>query len=182
MKTKKAYQWLNRGKRRPMVLAVLSQPLTPTQIARRTNTRVVSCIQTLQALNKHQMVYCSNPCAVVGRLYWLTDLGKICRNRLLKDNGQPRSKHLIPRIDYSLYGRLCFRQRAVVLKLLNEPIQPAKIAKLASRRQENVRMSANNVRDVIRFFKQNGIVRPIRRKKGWPRYALTQKGMQFRHC
>jgi hypothetical protein len=42
-------------------------------------------------------------------------------------------------------------------------------------------MSANNARDVIRYLKAKGIVRPVRpRKSKHPKYKLTKIGLKMR--
>lgn len=87
----------------------------------------------------------------------------------------------LPEIDWELYGSCCFSHRGAVIKTLATPMQPAEIKRRALLQNSMLRMSANNVRDVIRFFKEKGIVNPVKmRKKAYPRYELTEQGKDFR--
>jgi len=84
-------------------------------------------------------------------------------------------------VDWNLLGWVCYRHRAAILKTLSEPLQPSAIKRRARARDPTLRMSANNVRDVIRLFKQRGIVQPVYlRKKKHPRYELTDVGKTLR--
>lgn len=83
-------------------------------------------------------------------------------------------------VDWELYGWVSYSHRRAVLLALDEPRQPAGIKRRARFLQPGIRMSANNVRDVIRLFHARGIVRPVHvRKRAHPRYELTRLGEQL---
>ena len=64
-----------------------------------------------------------------------------------------------------------------IIKAMKEPLQPATIKRRARSLDPNLRMSANNVRDVIRLLLDRGIVRRVEiKKKRHPRYELTELG------
>lgn len=65
---------------------------------------------------------------------------------------------------------------------MTEPMQPATIRRMACRRFPELRMSANNVRDVIKLFQERGLVErvPGRRKRSHPRYVLSEVGEKAR--
>ncbi len=86
-------------------------------------------------------------------------------------------KHYFPAIDWEVYGWICFSQRAAILKALDRPLQPTDIKRRARMRDERLRMSANNVREIVPQLLRRGLVRPIyERKKAHPRYELTDLG------
>ena len=59
-------------------------------------------------------------------------------------------------------------------------MQPTEIKRAALFNDSELRMSANNVRDVIRYLESNGLVRQVHaRKKVHPRYGLSEKGILF---
>jgi predicted DNA-binding transcriptional regulator len=63
---------------------------------------------------------------------------------------------------------------------MDEPLQPAAIKRRARRHDPEIRMSANNVRDVIQVFLRRGIVTSVlERGKTHPRYELTETGRQL---
>jgi hypothetical protein len=87
----------------------------------------------------------------------------------------------MPQIDWTLFGWVCFSHRAAVLKALTMPLQPATIKRRARSQVPGLRMSANNVRDVIRLFLEKGIVRPVHlRKRTFPAYEPTATGQALR--
>ena len=72
---------------------------------------------------------------------------------------------------------MCFTHRAAIVRALNEPLQPATIKRRARARQPQLRMSANNVRDIIHLLAAWGVVRPVQvRRKAHLRYELTKNG------
>ncbi len=59
-------------------------------------------------------------------------------------------------------------------------MQAAAIKRRAVFHDPQLRMSANNVRDVMRYLVDNGVVRVVRvRRKAHPRYELTELGHAF---
>lgn len=84
-------------------------------------------------------------------------------------------------MNWPLYGQLCFNHRSAVIKTLSIPLQPAQIKRKLRMEHPHIHISADNVRDIIRFFKSQKVVQPIYfRKKVYPKYELTQMGKQFK--
>ena len=76
---------------------------------------------------------------------------------------------------------MCYSHRAAIIKTLAQPLQPATIKREAKSQISGLRMSANNVRDVIRLFRKRGVVRPLQIKgEHHPRYKLIELGRQLR--
>lgn len=162
----------------------MSQPLTATQLARRIGSAPDSCSHVLSAFVARGLAICLNPAARSSRLYWLTEAGRQCRTRLFPASAEAPLGPLqddFAGIDWALYGWVCFRHRAAVISVLGEPMQPARIKRRIRQLKPGARISANNVRDIIRLFLQKGIVRSVlARKKAHPRYELTEVGARFR--
>ena len=119
------------------------------------------------------LIECKNNAARRSRLYGLTELGLRC----WKQPARIKSASPISDIDWDLYGWICYRHRSTVIKTLTEPMQPATIKRKARSRDPTLRMSANNVRDIMRLFLKRGLVRPVKiRKKAHMRYELTEMG------
>ena len=175
MDRKEAYSWAQRNKGRESVLLNLKQPMTASQLSRHTGLNQDQCSMILGQLTLCRMVKCLNPTAKRSRLYWLTPVGILCQKKL---NGNlPTTLKDLPDIDWQLYGWVCYNHRAAIIKALTGPMQPAIIKRKAKQRNHKIRMSANNVRDVMRLFVQKGIVRPVKlRKKAHLRYELTELG------
>lgn len=174
-------QWLKPSIRRCTVLAQLTQPLTSTQLANRTDMTRVLCSFTLKELSVYTLVKCLNCVARTSRLYWLTGLGTQWHGWAREQCGLSPCERLYPEVDWRLYGWTCYRHRAAIIKALDRPLQPSEIKRRARMLNPLIRMSANNVRNVIREFCQHGIVVPVRERGSvHPRYVLTPAGEQFR--
>ena len=126
------------------------------------------------------LVECLNPAARRSRVNWLTELGVVCQGELVKSKGLTEVKHDFPRVDWEAYGWICFSHRSAVVKALTRPMQPATIKRVGRFRDPQIRMSANNVRDIIRLFLERGIVQKVSiRGKAHPRYELTEMGRKM---
>lgn len=175
-----AYHWLLQGDRRKRVLTQLTQPLTATQLSHRTGLSIDACGHVLWELSVYELVRCLNEPARSSRIYWLTDIGTACQVKLRKLMGLPRVALDFPIVDWHLYGWVCFRHRAAVIKALQGAMQPAAIKRRARVQNPGLRMSANNTRDVVRLLLFKGIVEPVYiRKKAHPRYQLTEVGKKL---
>ena len=155
--------------------------MTATQVSRQMGIAVDKCSYVLERLSAHGLARCMNPSAGRSRLYWLTRLGKAWQRRLRELDRMPPLKHDCPDLDWQLYGDICFSHRAAVIETITQPMQPSQIKRKALCRDPKIRISANNVRDVIRFLRTNGIVQPLTvRKKAHPLYTLTDTGKDMR--
>ena len=156
----------------------MDQPLTARQLGQRTGTDLNRCSHALRELERRALVRCLNPSAKRSRVYGLTDLGTCCVRRLHVGTFGQGSDH--PGVDWDLYGWTCFRQRAAVLAALEHPVQASHIKRTVRLRDPAARMSANNIRDVVRLFLLRGVVcRVFTRGHVHPRYALTDTGKRI---
>lgn len=173
-------QYLIQGEQRIRVLRSLSQPLTARQLARRTGLTFDVCRDIVRELAIHKLIYCLNDRARRSRLYWPTDLGMGYLQHLSQTDVVPLPNHPLACTDWERYGWVCFSHRAAIIKTLTEPMQPALIKRRARFRYPDLRMSSNNVRDVIRLFVEKGIVQTVQvPKKAHTHYQLTEMGQLF---
>ena len=180
MQPSEAYHYITRSKKRTRVLCYLDQPLTARQIARKIGLSFDACRETVRDLALAGLVRCLNESARRSRLYWLTRAGMVCQRRVCQYLGRAVPEYFFPDVDWNLYGWICYSHREIIIKTLSQPMQPADIKRKARTRQSSLRMSANNVRDVMRLFLTHGIVRSIRRKKrAHRRYELSETGLVF---
>jgi DNA-binding MarR family transcriptional regulator len=167
---------------RKQVLAAITQPMTARQLARRIGIDRDSCSEILSDLAELAMVRCLNPLARRSRLYWLTTTSLKTWREVDATEGRPSQLANIPRgVDWSLYGWICYSHRAAIVKALARSMQPAEIKRRARWDNQELRMSANNVRDAIRLMLAKGVVRAVRiRSERHPQYELTEVGRQLR--
>ena len=100
---------------------------------------------------------------------------------LRSEENLSRVDNALPDVDWALYGWLCFSHRRAVVRALDEPLNPADIKRKARFQNPDLRMSANNVRDVIKLLRMKGVVVLILdRKRAHPRYELTRLGRKLR--
>ncbi len=159
----------------------IAQPLTGKQIGKRTGIPMDACSYIVAKLVARGLLTCLNQKARNSRLYWLTDLGTQCRKRLHQDLTLPYKEYDLPSIDWALYGWMCFSHRLIVMNTLTVPMQPSEIKRAIRKRKAGMKISANNIRDVVKLLLEKGIVQKVYvRKKAHPRYELTDSGNQFR--
>ena len=166
------------GPEREAILA-LRQPVTATQLGHRLGIRSTQSSALLARLNEIGLVRPLNPFARASRVYFSTTIGQLFHDAVATAAGCPTLPKP-PKLNYTLYGSLCFSHRATVLKTLTRPLQPAAIKRVAFRNDPTLQMNAANVRDVIRFLGSHGLVEPVfRRKKAHPQYRVTDQGMAY---
>ena len=179
--TSNVHEWISKEEGRGKILTTIKQPLTGKQVGRRTGIPIDTCSYVVAKLVTRGLLTCLNPEARNGRLYWLTDLGIQCRKRLCQDLALTYEEYDLPRIDWALYGWVCFSHRSIVMKTLTAPMQPSEIKRMIRKRKTEMKISANNIRDVVKLLLEKGIVQKVQvRKKAHPRYELTDSGNQFR--
>lgn len=170
----------HQSERRQRILLALKQPSTARQLGKPTGLSLDACSRVLQQLATQGLVRCLNAEARQSRVYWLSEDGRRIRERLRTQAGLPELEHGFPEVDWQLYGWVCYRHRAAVIKALTEPLQPAAIKRRARSRDPGLCISANNVRDVIGLLVAKGIVVPVQiRRKAHPRYQLTDTGLRL---
>lgn len=179
--TSNVHKWIKKEGNRRKILMTIAQPLTGKQIGRRTGIPMDTCSYVVGKLVTRGLLTCLNPKARNSRLYWLTDLGRQCYKLLYQDSGLTCEEYDLPRIDWALYGSICFSHRSIVMRMLTKPMQPSEIKRAIRKRRAGMKISANNVRDVIKLLLEKGIVQKVyARKKAHPRYKLTDSGNQLR--
>ena len=181
MQTSNVYEWIEKEESRKKILTVLKMPLTTKQLARKTGIPMDACSYMVAKFTLKGVSTCLNPEARNSRLYWLTELGTSCRKQLCQDLNIPYRESDLHSVNWTLFGWICFSHRSIVIKILNDPMQPAEIKRQIRIQKPNTKISANNIRDVIKLFLAEGIVQPIKiRKKAHPRYELTDFGNQLK--
>lgn len=152
--------------------------MTAKQLSRVNALSEERCSYLLGKFAALTLCTCLNPQARNSRLYWTTDLGRKIQYTLQKERNLPQKDTSPNSVNWSLYGWVCYRHRSVVVRVLTKPMQPSEIRHKIRYRFPKVKISANNVRDIIRLFEQWNIVERISiRKKVHPRYQLTDSGL-----
>lgn len=181
MENSKVYQWITEDENRKKILLAINQPVTAKQLSQRTGIPVDTSSYLLAKLKIKGLLICLNPDAIKSRVYWLTEFGIRCRKQLHQDLDLLYKEYDLPDINWLLYGWLNFNHRSAVIKILTTPMQPAGIKRVLRIRRPNIKISANNVRDIIKLFLARDIVSPVKiRKKAHLRYELTDLGTKLR--
>lgn len=181
MKLEESYCWLIQSERRRKILVDFNQPLTATQIAQRTDIALNACLHLLWGFTLYEILYCVNEGSCYSKLYWPTDLGKACQRKLRESLAMRQLKHCFPNIKWDLFSSVCYSHRSAVIKAIHGQVQAAEIKRKALSQSPKLRMSANNVRDVVQYLLRQGIVQKVKiRRMRHPRYQLTELGKTFR--
>ncbi len=181
MNTREICRWIEESPHRLRIITTLNQPVTARQLAHRDSIDLDRAGFAFWELRIRHLVECLNRSARNNRLYWLTAAGRRCQARLRRRLLLHPLEHDVPGVDWDLYGWVCFRHRSAIIRALEGTLQPAVIKRRARQRDHTLRMSANNVRDVIKLFLQRGVVRKVViPRERHPRYELTETGRAFR--
>lgn len=76
------YSWVIRGKQRREIIVNIDEPQTPTQIAQRSGYSLNHTSRILNEFRRKGLALCLNPKEKTGRLYRLTQTGKVIRDRV----------------------------------------------------------------------------------------------------
>lgn len=172
--------WLAQSQRRQRLLLALHQPLTANQLADRADLGRDICSRVLNEFQVYRLADCLNQDTRRSRLYWLTPLGLQTQRQLYLERDLQPISHTFPVVDWALYGQVCFSHRSAVLKALTGQLQAVAIRRRACSHNPQLRMSANNCRDVLYFFLKAGVVRQVRLpREQHPRYELTETGAKL---
>jgi hypothetical protein len=163
----------------PMV-AILTSPMTATQLARRLHENPEHCSRHLRRLMDVGVVECLNPLARSSRVYALTQVGQRCQKRL----GVKTSPDVVleaTNFDWDLLGWVSYRHRSAVIKSMAAPMRAVTIRHRALQQNAQLRMSANNVRDVLRHFVDRRLARRVILADSiYPHFELTNLGRQLK--
>ncbi len=166
---------------RKKVLLAFSQPLISRQISKKTGIPAHTCSSVIAMLENSGVLVCLNSCARNNRIFWLTETGHQCVQAMYTSQNRTYNRPILSNMDWSLYGWACSSHRSAILKALTHPMQPSEIKQLFRMQKIDIRISANNIRDIIRLFLAKGIVRPVKvRKRVHLRYELTETGIKIR--
>ena len=158
----------------------LKQPLTAKQISKKVKIGVDTSSYILGKFVAKGIGVCVNPSARNSRLYWTTDIGRKCQERLRREFSLAEEAYDVPLVNWELYGWVCYNHRAAIIRALTEPMQPAEMKRRLRYLDSDIRISANNIRDTIRLFLQKELVQKVFvKKKAHPRYELTELGAKF---
>ena len=181
MNFKEACRWLASSRVRLDLLNSFNQPLTGGQLCRRLRIPADRCSRVLRRFASVGLLRCLNAKARQNRLYWLTVFGLRCQQHTWRLQRHAVLIHECPDVDWDLYGWACHRHRSTVIQVLCKPMQPSAMKQRARSEYGDVRMSANNVRDVIKLLLRLRIVRRIHLpRRAHPVYELTKQGRVFR--
>ena len=78
----KELSWIKRGKQRRDIIMHIGDKETPTEIANKSNYSLNHTSRILNEFRRHGLVKLLNPKEKTGRLYELSETGKIIRDKL----------------------------------------------------------------------------------------------------
>jgi DNA-binding transcriptional regulator GbsR (MarR family) len=177
------------GELQELVLCSIKQPLTAKQLSKQTNLSVERCSAAISELARSGLIECKNQRQQRSRLYFVTNQGMIVQSELRNGIGLP------PVVDnfrkapavWLNYGFVCFSHRSAIIRTLRagdenvRPMNAATIKRKAKFNDPMLRMSANNVRDVLKELSDRDIVRKISTNKSkYPSYMLSNTGEYFK--
>ena len=181
MKFDEAYSYVARSQRRIETLMALRKPFTAQELSFQTSFNRKACSYILYELSVYQLVRCLNDAAQRSRVFWLTAWGAICQERLFRERKKAPPGYRLPDVDWNTYGWMLFSHRRAVVEALDEPRQPAAIKRRIRVLDRGARISASNVRDVVKLLREKGLVESVwMGRKAHPRYQLTQQGRALR--
>ncbi len=172
--------WVLQRNRRQLILKHLVFPATPSQLSRWTNLSEDACSYTLVEFRSRKLARCVNPGAARFRLYLLTRIGHQCRLSLIGRSDVSCRVRRFPVVFWRLYAQMLYPHRCAVIRTLTRPMQAAEVKRRASMNDSNLRISAGNVREVLKYLLTQGIVRKFYvHRSAYPLYERTDLGNQL---
>lgn len=163
------------------------KPLNPSELIKSSgiNNNIVNC--ALRKLFRKNIVKCFNPESKTGRIYGLTDKGKVLRKELLKstDFKEPYHDYYIEPsgIDWKLYGWITAgKGKREYLKIMNDysKIRDGifKASQIFTKfRYQGIKSTPRTeVYRAIKQFVKNGLLIRIPEGKRGVRFELTERG------
>ena len=142
------YQYVRRSVRRQRFMELLNQPMTPSQLAMHAGMTTKTACKVVAELREHGLIECLAPGMQRGRPYARTGLGEAVW--LLIKQRPESSASKLPQKDHASYASVCHRHRSVVVRGLGTPRRASQIKQWVRTNLPGVKISANNVRDVLR--------------------------------
>lgn len=168
---------MNKHPRQLRILSAFSQPLTVNQVASRTGVPLKKCTDAFALMGLAGLTVCLNPAASCGRVFWLTDKGKTLHRLCAAARKALPPDYFFPKLDWTTYGEVTSASRSLVVRSLNEPMQPAQLKRLLYHKNSSIKLSANNTARVMRFLLEKELVEQVWvRRRVFPLYRLTGKG------
>lgn len=157
----------------------MNQPLTSRQLSRKTGIPEDTCSYILGKCQARDICLCLNTEASSSRLYYLTKLGLKLRQRLVGNDGSNQVD--LDSVNWDLYGWACFRHRSAVIKTLTELMPPPMIRKHLMLKNTTLKISRNNITDILRLLHERGMIEKVfvkKRKHPW--YKPTEQAQHIR--
>lgn len=174
-----ARTWIATRPRCRRLLVKLARPLTVTQIAHLLATDRDAASYLIRSMYRQRLVRCLNTTARTHRVYGLTRLGRRLQRWLREIQHLPPPT--VPECDWRLFGLVCSRHRAAVLLALDAPLRVTEVRRRIRRSNSDLRISTNNVGDVLRWFLREGLVERVQLQRNpFPHYQLTDRGRHLR--
>lgn len=148
-----------KSKRQRQILSEANQPMTVSQIARKSALSLNWSSDCLRNLRDRKLFRCFNSDAGMGRIYWLTRRGRRAQETLYSKKGLRTPKRFCPAVDWNLYGRVCSSHRSAVIMAMDGGMKLTEIRMKACKENKNLRMSISNCRDVVSFLTRYYILR-----------------------
>jgi DNA-binding MarR family transcriptional regulator len=79
-----SYAWVIRGKQRRKIIKIMDKPKIPTEIKDETKLSLNNVSDILRLFEKKKIAKCLNPKEKTGRLYELTEKGKLIRDMIIE--------------------------------------------------------------------------------------------------
>lgn len=159
----------------------MALPMTPKQLSVKTGIPLHICSYTLAKFFAKNLAICFNPDARNNRVYMLSELGKEFHFFFGSNSSPSQNSCDIPDVDWELYGWLCYSHRSAIIKVLDRQMRSSEIKRTLRLYRPDVKISANNVRDVMKLLLAKNIVQKILGKnKKHPQYDLTMQGQLLR--
>ena len=173
-------RWAVQTRPRLAILAAIRQPSTASQLARVIDARQGQCSRALSQLEARSLAFCLTPSVQRSRIFWLTSLGLSCQRTIRSRLFLPPLLHSFQELDWRLYSWVIYRHRSAILKAFQGPMTPSDIKRRAMSQSCELRISGNNVRDILKLFIERGIVTRIpRRRRHRAQFELTETGKQL---
>lgn len=168
----KGFEWIQQKPERMIVLKSFLQPMTITQIVKKSNLTLDTCRYVIWELATRGIVECLTPLTKRNHIYWLTKAGRLCREKI------SMPIELTIECNWDLYSWACFSQRSIVIQAITKPLHPRKIRIRACERDPTIKLSTANTRDVLRVLLERKIVQKVQLpKERYPRYKITEVGL-----
>lgn len=159
------FAWCVSHEERTKLILALSQPMTTGQLAARSGVADRRTSHLIRHMSRHGVVRCLTPSSRGNKVWWLTTAGERIQAACVRQQGTKRRKVQVLQVSWEVYSKVCFRHRMAVMRAVRGRMRVSQIKKQACERDRSLRISDNNVRDVLRVLATMGLVSRTRVKK-----------------